>query len=91
MTLRLIHHVPPLRREGAQGGASRPSPAPLTRVPERDGGIEARCAAAGPPVNLPTPSRLRQSFSLLLIPLAALVVIAVLVVTAVLDAIRRPM
>ena len=90
MTLRLIHHVPPLRREGAQGGASRSSLAPLTRPQDHDGDHEARCAAAEPQrVTPPRPARWRPSSSLVLTPFAVVVVGLVLLATAVMDSFRR--
>lgn len=91
MTLRLIHHIPPPGRMGAQGGASRSSLAPLTLPQARADDSEARLAATETPprVTPPRPARWRPSFSLVLTPLAVLVVGLVLAATAVMDSFRR--
>lgn len=91
MSLRLVHYQPPpTPREGAQGGASRASPAPLTRPQGHDDDTEARLAATETPprVTPPRPARWRPSFSMLLTPFAVLVVGLVLAATAVMDLLR---
>ena len=88
--LRLVHHVPAFPREGAQGGASRSSLAPLTRREVTTDDHEARCAATeSPRVTPPRPARWRPSFSLVLTPFAVIVVGLVLAATAVMDSFRR--